>query len=127
VQIATVCIRIVHLQSPYLFDTKVATLSEVDTTSCNWILTGGHMAGNPDGKYIQLTKEDSTPIEDLRRAHPEIRELFTRIDKTFLKAKITPANFCRSTETTEFFSISLSTPAVKKTIFAQKSSKTLSA
>jgi hypothetical protein len=69
VQIATVCIRIVHLQPPYFFDTKVVTLSEIGITSCNWILTGGHMAAIPDGKYIQLTKKEFTPIEDLLRAN----------------------------------------------------------
>ena len=62
-------------------------LAEIGNTSPNWILTGGHMAGTPDGKLIQLTPEELAVIEDLRQADPEVRELVMRLVKAIICSK----------------------------------------
>jgi transcriptional regulator with XRE-family HTH domain len=55
------------------------TLAEIGKTSYEWILHGGHMAGTPDGKTIQLTSDELKLFQDLRRVSPEIRDLVTRL------------------------------------------------
>lgn len=62
-------------------------LTKIGNTSSDWILTGGHMAGTPDGKLIQLTREELAVIEDLRQADPEVRELVMRLVKAIICSK----------------------------------------
>ncbi|MDD3293243.1 MAG: HTH-type transcriptional regulator Xre [Syntrophus sp. PtaB.Bin138] len=54
-------------------------LAEIGNTSYDWILTGGYMAEDPDGKIIQITSAEMQLLKNLRQAPPEVRKLVAQL------------------------------------------------
>jgi transcriptional regulator with XRE-family HTH domain len=54
-------------------------LAEIGNTSYDWILTGGYMAEDPDGKIIQITSAEMQLLKNLRQASPEVRKLVAQL------------------------------------------------
>lgn len=54
-------------------------LAEIGNTSYDWILTGGYMAEDSDGKIIQITSAEMQLLKNLRQASPEVRNLVTQL------------------------------------------------
>jgi len=57
----------------------ILKLAEIGNTSYDWILTGGYMAEDSDGKIIQITSAEMQLLKNLRQASPEVRNLVTQL------------------------------------------------